>query len=188
MRWNGLLQSIVHSSDTVLSGKYRDCTCTSTCTSTCTCTCISIYMYMLMRDAEGRKEGRKKQARSYKQQSKAAKHTNACVYITCVLCRCLCRIHFHHSLISLSPFLFSLQSERERSSDLEKKLETVKTKLSDQEMACTVRRHFAPGSVHPGINEEGGGGVWDAQSVNWGLVHSAMYVASFPDSQPLVLF
>ena len=45
----------------------------------------NIYMYhrdihVLMRDE---KEGRKKQARSYKQQSKATQHTCTCMYVHC---------------------------------------------------------------------------------------------------------
>ena len=43
-------------------------------------TCIQVYINMLMRDAEGRK----KQARSYKQQSKAIHHTQG---------TCTCTVH-----------------------------------------------------------------------------------------------
>ena len=44
---------------------------------------LEVYMYMLMRDAfsclmRDEKEGRKKQARSNKQQGKATQHTQGC--------------------------------------------------------------------------------------------------------------
>ena len=64
----------------------------------------------------------------------------------------------------------------------------MKTKLGDQEMACTVRRHFAPGSVPPGINEVGGGGVWDAQSVNWDMCNVCSLVPRLSASSALLTF
>ena len=74
-----------------------------------------MYLYIHVHDIVHVDERcRRKEEESKVIQSKAAKHTNACVYSTCVLCRCLCRIHFHHSLVSPSLLFSSPCSPREK--------------------------------------------------------------------------